>query len=189
MMNDPEKSDSPIVATKPTNKPGRTDAESVEPRGGAKGITNERRTTRTPSRTIVLQGPERVRERAKAHRKEWFTALLHHVDVDLLSRAYFWLKKNAAPGIDGLTWEEYGKDLGVRIDDLHGRVHRGAYRAQPSRRQFILKPDGKQRPFRHRLNPSSNSSRPMRSAPGYSPSSATTTSPTVSAISAWDAQR
>ena len=105
MMHDPEKSDSPIVAVKPTNKPGRTGAESAEPRGAAKGNTNENRTTRTPSRTRVLQGLERVRERAKAHRKERFTALLHHVDVDLLSRAYFWLKKNAAPGIDGLTWE------------------------------------------------------------------------------------
>ncbi len=147
MMNDPEKSDSPIVAVKPPNNPGRTGAAAVEPRGGAKGITNENRTTRTPSRTRVLQGLERVRERAKAHRKERFTALLHHVDVDLLSRAYFRLKKDAAPGIDGLTWEEYGKDLEVRLKDLHGRVHRGAYRAQPSRRQFIPKPDGKQRPL------------------------------------------
>jgi RNA-directed DNA polymerase len=147
MMNDQEKSDSPIVAVKPMNKPGRTGAESAEPRGGAKGNTNERCTTRTPSRTRVLQGLERVRERAKAHRKERFTALLHHVDVDLLNRAYFWLKKEAAPGIDGMTWEEYGKELEVRLNDLHSRVHRGAYRAQPSRRQFIPKPDGKQRPI------------------------------------------
>ena len=89
MMNDQEKSNSLIVAVKPMNKPGRTGAESAEPRGGAKGNTNERCTTRTPSRTRVFRGFERVRERAKAHRKERFTALLHHVDVDSLSRAYF----------------------------------------------------------------------------------------------------
>jgi RNA-directed DNA polymerase len=99
-------------------------AESVEPRGGAKGNTDERCTTRTPSRTRVLQGLERVRERAKAFRKERFTALLHHVDVGLLTRAYFWLKKGAAPGIDGMTWAQYGEDLAVRLKDLHCRVHR-----------------------------------------------------------------
>ncbi len=147
MMHDPKKSDSPIVAVKPTNKPGRTGAESVEPRGGAKGITDEHCTTRTLSRTRVLQGLDRVRERAKAHRKERFTALLHHVDIDLLNCAYFWLKKDAAPGVDGLTWNEYGQDLNDRLTDLHGRIHRGAYRAQPSRRQFIPKPDGQQRPL------------------------------------------
>lgn len=147
MMNDPEKSDSPIVAVKPTNRPRRMGAESVEPRGGTKGNTDERCTTRTPSRTCVLQGLERVRERAKAHKKERFTALLHHVDVGLLTRAYFWLKKDAAPGIDGMTWAQYGEDLQGRLEDLHGRVHRGAYRAQPSRRQFIPKPDGRQRPL------------------------------------------
>jgi len=125
MMHDPQKSDSPIVAVKPPNNPGRTGAAAVEPRGGTKGITNENRTTRTPSRTRVLQGLERVRERAKAHRKERFTALLHHLDVDLLRGAYFWLKKTAAAGIDGITWEEYGKNLEDRLVDLHGRVHRG----------------------------------------------------------------
>jgi group II intron reverse transcriptase/maturase len=147
MMHDPQKSDSPIVAVKPPNNPGRTGAAAVEPRGGTKGITNENRTTRTPSRTRVLQGLERVRERAKAHRKERFTALLHHLNVDLLRCAYFWLKKTAAAGIDGITWEEYGKNLEDRLNELHGRVHRGAYRAQPSRRQFIPKADGKQRPL------------------------------------------
>ena len=124
MMNDLEKSDSPIVAVKPTNRPRRMGAESVEPRGGAKGNTDESCTTRTPSRTCVLQGLERVRERAKAHKKERFTALLHHIDVGLLTRAYFWLKKDAAPGIDGMTWAQYGEDLAVRLKDLHCRVHR-----------------------------------------------------------------
>jgi len=104
MTHGAEKSDPLIVAMKPVNKPGPTGAESVEPRGGAKGITDECCTTRTQSRTRVLQGLGRVRERAKANRKERFTALLHHVDVDLLRRAYFWLKRRAAPGVDGLTW-------------------------------------------------------------------------------------
>ena len=72
----------------------------------------------------VLQGLERVRERAKAFRKERFTALLHHVDVGFLTPAYFWLKKDAAPGIDGMTWAQYGEDLAVRLKDLHCRVHR-----------------------------------------------------------------
>lgn len=147
MMNDAQKSDLLVVAMKPVNKPGPTGAESVEPRGGAKGNTDECCTTRTQSRTRVLQGLGRVRERAKANRKERFTALLHHVDVDLLRHAYFWLQKRAAPGVDGITWDGYGKDLESRLVDLHRRVHHGAYRAQPSRRQFIPKADGRQRPL------------------------------------------
>jgi len=147
MMHGAEKSDPLIVAMKPVNKPGPTGAESVEPRGGAKGNTDECCTTRTQSRTRVLQGLGRVRERAKANKKERFTALLHHVDIDLLRRAYFWLQKRAAPGVDGVTWQEYGEDLESRLVDLHRRVHHGAYRAQPSRRQFIPKPDGRQRPL------------------------------------------
>jgi RNA-directed DNA polymerase len=120
MMHDPEKSDSPIVAMKPTNKPANAGAESVEPRGGAEGITDKYRTTRTPSRTRVLQALALVRERAKAHRKERFTALLHHVDVDLLRCAYFWLKKDAAAGVDGVTWGGYGQDMEARLIDLQG---------------------------------------------------------------------
>ena len=148
MTHGTEKSDLLIVATKPANKPGpMTGAESVEPRGGTKGNTDERCTRRTQSRGSVLQGLARVRERARANKKERFTALLHHVDVDLLRRAYFWLKKRAAPGVDGVTWEEYGAELDARLVDLHRRVHDGAYRAQPSRRQFIPKADGRQRPL------------------------------------------
>jgi len=135
-MHDAQKSDLPIVAMKPVNKPGPTGAESAEPRGGTKGNTNQRRTTRTQSRTSVLQGLARVRERAKAYPKERFTALLHHIDLDLLRQAYFWLRKRAAPGIDGMTWDEYGEDLETRLVDLHRRIHHGAYRVQPSRRQF-----------------------------------------------------
>src|ERR1700692_5062616 len=102
-MHDPEKSDSGIVATKPTNKAGRPVAEPVEPRPGTKGNADQQSTHRAQSR--------------------------------------------AAPGVDGMTWHDYEADLELRIEDLHGRVHRGAYRPQPSRRAYIDKADGKQRPL------------------------------------------
>jgi retron-type reverse transcriptase len=95
----------------------------------------------------VSQGLDRVRQAARLNRKERFTALLHHVDRDLLRSAYACLAQDAAPGVDGVTWREYGQDLERRLADLHGRVHRGAYRAQPSRRVFIPKPDGRERPL------------------------------------------
>ncbi len=90
----------------------------------------------------MFSGLDRVRERARQEKKERFTALLHHVDVDLLRAAFFWLKKDAAPGVDGLTWREYEQNLQERLVDLHARVHRGAYRALPSRRKFIPKGTG-----------------------------------------------
>ena len=147
MLHEPEKSDSSIVATKPANKSEQSETESVEPREGAKGNTSEPHTHRTRSRDSVSTGLERVRERAKANKKERFTALLHHVTVDLLRTAYLKLKRDAAPGVDGTTWYEYGQDLEAKLVDLHGRVHRGAYRALPSRRKFIEKEDGRQRPL------------------------------------------
>ena len=147
MMNELEKSDPSIVAAKPTNKSGRSDAESVEPRGGAKGNTPEPHTHRTLSRESVSPGLERVRERARQGKKERFTALLHHVTVDLLRTSYLRLKRDAAPGVDGTKWREYGQDLEAKLVDLHGRVHRGAYRALPSRRKFIQKADGRERPL------------------------------------------
>jgi group II intron reverse transcriptase/maturase len=147
MMHEREKSDTSIVVKKPANNPGQLGAESVEQRGVAEGNTVEPRTRRTPSRESVPQGLDRVRQAAKARKKERFTALLHHVNVELLKEAYYWLKRNAAPGVDGLTWQEYGQDLEVNVVDLHARVHRGAYRALPSRRQYIAKADGRQRPL------------------------------------------
>jgi group II intron reverse transcriptase/maturase len=93
------------------------------------------------------QGLDRVRQAAKQGKKERFTALLHHVTVDLLKDAYSWLKRDAAPGVDGLTWQKYGADLEANVVALHERVHRGGYRALPSRRKFIAKPDGRQRPL------------------------------------------
>ena len=147
MMHGREKSDLFIVAKKPANKPGQSGAESVERREGAEGNTVEPRTCRTPSRESVLQGLDRVRQAAKVRKKDRFTALLHHVNVELLKEAYFWLKRSAAPGVDGLTWKEYEQDLEANVVDLQARVHRGTYRALPSRRQYIAKPDGRQRPL------------------------------------------
>jgi len=88
-----------------------------------------------------------VREAARKDKKQRFTALLHHVSIDRLRDSYHSLKKKAAPGVDGMTWQEYGEILGVRLSDLYGRIHRGAYRAQPSRRTWIAKSDGRQRPL------------------------------------------
>ena len=97
-------------------------------------------------------GLERVRRSAKQNKEERFTALLHHVDIELLRQAYFWLKREAAPGVDGVTWKEYGQGLEEKLKDLHERIHRGSYRALPPlsrglRRRYIPKPDGRQRPL------------------------------------------
>src|SRR5438477_7643788 len=146
-MRGREKADSAIVAMKPANNVGQPAAERVERRAEAEGNTSEPRTRRTPSRGSVPQGLERVREVAKERKKERFTALLHHVNVNLFRDAYFWLQRDAAPGVDGVTWQDYAQDLEANIADLHARIHRGAYRALPSRRKYIAKPDGRQRPL------------------------------------------
>lgn len=145
MMHDREKSDSPIVASKPTNGGGRPQPEPVERRGEAEGNAHQPSMLRTPSRDGVTAGLERVRTAARLKKEERFTALLHHVDVDLLRDVYSWLKRDAAAGVDGVTWDDYGVDLDRRLADLHARIHRGSYRAQPSRRQYIPKPDGRLR--------------------------------------------
>jgi group II intron reverse transcriptase/maturase len=147
MMDEQEKSDPAIVAGKPANNGGRPPAEPVEPRAGAKGNTVERGTRRTPGRESVSPGLDRVRQAARERKGERFTALLHHVDVDLLRAAYGWLKRDAAAGVDGVTWAAYGEGLEPRLVDLHDRLHRGAYRATPSRRVYIPKADGRQRPL------------------------------------------
>jgi len=102
---------------------------------------------RTQSRENGPRELDRVREAARRDGKLRFTALLHHVTIDLLRDSYHCLKKQAAPGVDGVTWEEYGQNLEARLSDLHGRIHRGAYRAKPSRRVWIPKSDGRQRPL------------------------------------------
>jgi RNA-directed DNA polymerase len=147
VMHGREKSDFAIVAMKPANKAGQPAAEWVERRAETEGNMVEPRTRRTPSRESGSQGLDRVRQAAKARKKERFTALLHHVSVDLLKDGYSWLKRNAVPGVDGVTWQDYAQDFEANIVDLHARIHRGAYRALPSRRKYIAKPDGRQRPL------------------------------------------
>ena len=148
MMNEPKKSDLAKGAMKPTNKAGlQTAAEPVERRAGTKGNVNQQSTYRTQIRDGVSQALGRVRRVAKERKKEKFTALLHHVNVDLLRLSFYALKRKAAPGVDGVTWQDYEADLESNLKDLHSRVHRGAYRAQPSRRKYILKSDGRQRPL------------------------------------------
>jgi group II intron reverse transcriptase/maturase len=107
----------------------------------------ERGTLRTLGRSSVSPGLDRVRQRARDRTGEKFTALLHHVDEALLRLAYGWLAKDAAAGVDGVTWRDYGEGLEPRLAALKDRIHRGAYRALPSRRVFIPKPDGRQRPL------------------------------------------
>ena len=147
MMHGRGKSDSAIVAVKPTNKVERSAAEPVEPRAEAKGNADQQSTGRMPSRGTVEQALERIRQTARERKKERFTALLHHVSIEHLGQAFGELKQNAAPGVDGMTCEAYEADLERNLEDLHGRVHRGAYRPQPARRVYIAKPDGRQRPL------------------------------------------
>jgi RNA-directed DNA polymerase len=147
VMHGCEKSDPAIVARKPTNKAGQPAAEPVEPRAGAEGNVGQQSTRRAQNRASVSQALDRVRQAARQRRKERFTALLHHLSIDLLRMAFFALRRDAAPGADGLTWRDYEADLEPRLADLHARVHRGAYRALPSRRRYIPKPDGRQRPL------------------------------------------
>lgn len=147
MMHGREKSDSSIVAMKPANKAEIAVAEPVERRGEAKGNTGQQSMHRTQSRAGMSQALERVRQTAKERKAERFTALLHHVTADLLRESYQRLARQAAPGVDGVTWRAYGEDLERNLSDLHQRVHRGAYRALPVRRRYIPKPDGRQRPL------------------------------------------
>lgn len=147
MMHGREKSDPVVVAAKPTNKAGKPAAEPVEPRTGTKRNADQQSTLRTLGRARVSQALGRVRQATRQRKKEKLTALLHHVTIELLREAFFALKRDAAPGADGVTWEDYEADLEPKLADLHDRVHRGAYRAQPSRRRYIPKADGKQRPL------------------------------------------
>jgi RNA-directed DNA polymerase len=101
----------------------------------------------TPSEPTVMGGLERERRTAKEDKQVRFSALLHHLTVELLEESFRGLERKAAPGVDGQTWEQYGQNLKERLIDLHGRVHRGAYRAYPSRRVYLEKPDGRKRPL------------------------------------------
>src|ERR1700746_240395 len=118
-MHDSEKSDSAIVAVKPPNKAGLPVAEAVEPRAGAKGNADQQSTHRTQSRKRVTQALSRVRQAARHRKKERFTALLHHLNVDTLRTAFLALKRKAAPGVDGVTWQDYEADLEANLEELH----------------------------------------------------------------------
>jgi RNA-directed DNA polymerase len=157
MMNGPEKSDPAIVAMKPANKAEGSSAarpaeekhaaELGERRAETKGKAGQQSTRRTQRRESVSQALERIRKAARERKKERFTTLYHHIDADLLEEAFAELKEDAAPGVDRLRWTDYEADLERNLKDLHDRVQRGAYRALPSRRVYIPKPDGRQRPL------------------------------------------
>jgi RNA-directed DNA polymerase len=147
MMHGREKSDSAIVAVKPANEAERSAAEPGERRAATEGNARQHSTCRTQSRESVSQALECIRTAARERKGERFTALLHHLDIDHLTAAFDALEAGAAAGVDGLTWRTYAADRDRRIADLQARVQRGAYRALPSRRVYIPKPDGRQRPL------------------------------------------
>src|SRR5262249_10425492 len=147
MMHAREKSDLAIVAGKPANAVERSTTEPAEPRAGTKGNACQQSTGRAQSRGAVSQALERIRQAARERKAEKFTALLHPISPELLAEAFGELKQDAAPGVDGLTCKTYEADLERNLEDLHARVHRGSYRAVPSLRVYIPKPDGGQRPL------------------------------------------
>jgi RNA-directed DNA polymerase len=145
MMNGTGKSDSLTVPAKLANKAGRSAAEPVEGSSGTKRNAELQSTVRTQSREAVSQAQDRIRGAVNRNKKGKLTALLHHVNIDVLRWAFFSLKKRAAPGVDGVTWDQYEEDLETRLADLHARVRAETYRALPSRRRYIPKADGTQR--------------------------------------------
>jgi RNA-directed DNA polymerase len=146
-MHERRKSDRPVVPAKLPNKPASAGAEAVEERGLAEGNADSKTRPGHSAGVSATSALDRVRRVAQKDKDVRFTALLHHVDVDRLRAAYWALKPKAAPGTDGVTWEDYGRDLEANLQALHGRVHRGSYRPRPSRRVFIPKADGRQRPL------------------------------------------
>jgi group II intron reverse transcriptase/maturase len=147
-MNGSGKSDSPIVPTNLPNKAGRPAAEAGEGRGLAKGNSSSQNVRRTQGRERTLSARARVRIAARRDKRLRFTALLHHItDIDALREAYFRLNRKAAPGVDEVTWHEYGENLEENLRELSQRLKRGAYRAKPVRRTYIPKADGRQRPL------------------------------------------
>ena len=148
MRNGPGKSDRLVVPEKSPNKAGQPAAEGMEGSGLAQGNLRQQNASRTPSRNDAPSALERVRQAAKQDRKLRFTALLHHIyNLETLRMAYFSLKKEAAPGVDGETWRHYGETLENNLQGLSHRLKRGAYRAKPVRRVYIPKADGRQRPL------------------------------------------
>jgi group II intron reverse transcriptase/maturase len=146
-MNGGGESYSGVVPTKQPNEGLGGPKETVEGRALTKENREEPNSHRTPRRESEPSGLDRVGQAAKKDKGLRFTALLHHVNVEQLRSSYYSLKKRAAAGVDGMTWQEYGEGLEARLTDLHGQIHRGAYRAKPSRRVWIPKGDGRQRPL------------------------------------------
>src|SRR6266850_1212880 len=147
MTNGLGKSDSPVVPEKSPNNAGEPVAEGMEGGGLAKGNLPQQNASRTPSRKDAPSELERVRQAAEKDKKLRFTALLHHIyNLETLRMAYFSLKKEAAPGVDGET-RHYGEQLEANLQDLSERLKRGAYRAKPVRRVYIPKADGRRRPL------------------------------------------
>ena len=140
-------SDGRVVPTKCSNKDGPPSAESMEGRRPTKENIKQPTPPRTQSRPGESRGLLGVRAVARKEKGTPFTALLHHVTVSLLQDSFSALKRGAAPGVDGVTWHAYETDLETKLVDLHQRVHQGTYRAQPSRRAYIAKDDGRQRPL------------------------------------------
>jgi len=155
MMNGRRKSDRPVVATKPANKVGAATndvkesmAERVERRGLAKGKPPRQNTNRAQDREVVQSALGRIRQAAVKDKKAKFTSLMHHIyNLSTLREAYYGLKRDAAPGVDGETWRQYGENLESNLADLSARLRRGAYRAKAVLRSYITKDDGRQRPL------------------------------------------
>ena len=146
-MHADENSDGVIVPEKRSNKEGLPSAEAVEGRTSPKGNGGETAAARTLRRDTASNGLIAVRRAARQSKSVRFTALLHHITIDLLEQSYLSLERNSAPGIDGVTWQTYGENLEEKLKDLHDRVHRGSYRARPARRTYIPKADGSKRPL------------------------------------------
>src|SRR5450631_4401016 len=146
-MHADENSDGVIVPEKRPNKEGSPSAEAVEGRTPPKGNGGETAAARTLRRDTASNGLIAVRRAARQSKSVRFTALLHHITIDLLKRSYLSLERDSAPGIDGVTWQTYGENLEEKLEDLHDEVHRGSYRARPARRTYIPKADGSKRPL------------------------------------------
>ena len=142
-----EELDEGVVPMKRSNNEGLSSAETVEGRTSPKGNGGQTAAARTLRRDTASNGLAAVRHAARQSRGVRFTALLHHITIDLLKRSYLALTRDAAPGIDGVTWQAYGETLEEKLKDLHERVHRGSYRARPARRTYIPKADGSERPL------------------------------------------
>src|SRR3979490_1397009 len=146
-MHVPEKSDCAAVPVNQPNKEGQLSAEVGEERAQTRENIVQSHMHPTQNGKRMSQGLEGVRKVARERKQERFTALLHHLNVDLLRDSFYALQRQASPGVDGVTWQEYATGLEDRLVDLHSRVHRGAYQARPSRRVYIPKADGRQRPL------------------------------------------